>query len=172
MRIYEELFIVKPDAPEEDVDAYIATLRDLITASGGAVEKEEKWGKRKLAYRISKYSEGFYVLMLFTATPETIHELERRMRVTDMVFKFITVRRDIRLKKVDKRRKHREARAAKRPAPPAAPPAMPSEPGHVVPGAPGTHPAPGAPVAPAAPMPAEPAAVAATVPESGEGTGE
>jgi len=174
MRIYEELFIVKPDAPEEDVDAYITTLRDLITASGGAVEKEEKWGKRKLAYRISKYTEGFYVLLTFTATPETIHELERRMRVTDMVFKFITVRRDIRLKKVNKRRKHREARAARRPPPPAAPPAMPSEGGHGLPGAP--HAAPGAPGAPVAhPMPAaplEPAAVAAAVPESAEGTGE
>jgi len=170
MRIYEELFIVKPDAPEEDVDAYITTLRDLITAGGGAVEKEEKWGKRKLAYRISKYSEGFYVLMLFTAAPETIHELERRMRVTDMVFKFITVRRDIRLKKVNKRKKHREARAARRPAPPAAPPAMPSgEAGHPLPGAPGAHAAPAMPAAPAEPAAAP---VAETVPGSGEGTGE
>ena len=166
MRIYEELFIVKPDAPEEEVDAYIATLRDLITASGGAVEKEEKWGKRKLAYRISRYTEGFYVLLLFTATPETIHELERRMRVTDMVFKFITVRRDERLKKVDKRRKHREARAARKPPPPAPPPAMPSgDSGHGLPGAPGTHAAPAMPAAPAEP-------VAAAAVESAEGTGE
>jgi len=173
MRIYEELFIVKPDAPEEEVDAYITTLRDLITASGGAVEKEEKWGKRKLAYKISKYSEGFYVLLLFTATPETIHELERRMRVTDMVFKFITVRRDIRLKKVNKRKKHREARAARKPPPPAAPPSMPTGEGHGAPGAPGAHAAPAMPAAPAAPAaPAEPVAVAAAVTEPAEGTGE
>jgi small subunit ribosomal protein S6 len=132
--------------------------------AGGAVEKEEKWGKRKLAYKVSKYSEGFYILLLFTAAPETIHELERRMRVTDMVFKFITVRRDIRLKKIEKRRKHREVRAAKKPPPPSAPPAMPSEPGHSAPGAPGGHAAPGAP-APAAPEEATPVAAA-------EGTGE
>ena len=171
MRIYEELFIVKPDAPEEDVDAYIATLRDLITASGGAVEKEEKWGKRKLAYRVSKYNEGSYVLFLFTATPETIHELERRMRVTDMVIKFITVRRDIRMKKIAKRRKHREVRAARKPAPPVAPPAMPGDAGHVVPGAPGAHAAPGAPVAEPAAAPvavAEPVVPAAPA----EGTGK
>jgi len=165
MRIYEELFIVKPDAPEEDVDAYIATLRDLITAGGGAVEKEEKWGKRKLAYRVLKFNEGIYVLLGFTAAPETIHELERRMRITDMVIKFITVRRDIRLKKVAKRQKHREVRAARRPTPPAPPPAMPSgEPGHGAPGAPAAHASPAMPAAPAEPV--------AAAPEASEGTGE
>ena len=173
MRIYEELFIVKPDAPEEEVDSYIGTLRDLITSGGGTVSKEDKWGKRKLAYRIAKYGEGFYVLLEFTAAPQTIHELERRMRVTDMVIKFITVRRDERLKKIEKRKKHREVRAAKRPAPPVAPPAMPAEPAHTAPGAPGAGaPTPGAPAPGAPPAPAPAAPVPAGVAESTEGTGE
>ena len=154
MRIYEELFIVKPDAVTEDVDAYISQVKELITSAGGTIEKEEKWGTRKLAYRVQKYSEGIYVLLQFAALPETIHEIERRMRVTDMVIKFITVRIDEKMKKIEKRRKHREKRAAKRPPPPMAPPAMPpmpSEPSAAIPGAP-AHPLPGAPAVPAAPV--------------------
>ena len=152
MRIYEELFIVKPDAVVEEVDAFIVQVKEIITSAGGTIEKEEKWGTRKLAYRVQKYAEGIYVLLQFSAKPETIHELERRMRVQDMVIKFITVRIDEKMKKIEKRKKHREKRAAKRPPPPAPPPAMPhmpSEPSAAIPGAP-THPSPAAP-APAAP---------------------
>jgi small subunit ribosomal protein S6 len=149
MRIYEELFIVKPDAPGEEVDAYIGQVKDLITHAGGKIEKEEKWGNRKLAYRISKYGEGGYVLLQFSAGPETVHEVERRMRVTDMVIKFITVRIDEKLKKIDKRKKHREKRATRKPPPPPAPaaPTMPTEPAAAVPGVPVAHPVPAAPVA-------------------------
>jgi small subunit ribosomal protein S6 len=147
MRIYEELFVVKPDAVQEDVDAFIAQIKEVITQSGGAIEKEDKWGKRKLAYRVQKFSEGEYVLLQFTAQPETIHEIERRMRVNDMVIKFITVRIDEKMKKIEKRRKHREKRAARRPPPPPAPPpAMPGEAPIPAPGAP-------APAMPAAPVP-------------------
>jgi small subunit ribosomal protein S6 len=148
MRVYEELFIVKPDAVTEEVDAYIGQVKEIITKAGGSIEKEEKWGNRKLAYRVQKFAEGGYVLLQFSATPETIHEIERRMRVTDMVIKFITVRIDEKMKKIEKRRKHREKRAARKPPPPAAPPAMPtmpSEPAAVIPGAP-------APAMPAAPV--------------------
>jgi small subunit ribosomal protein S6 len=171
MRIYEELFIVKPDAVTEEVDAYIGQVKDIITNAGGTIEKEEKWGTRKLAYRVQKFAEGIYVLLQFSAKPETIHEIERRMRVQDMVIKFITVRIDEKMKKIEKRRKHREKRAAKRPPPPAAPPAMPhmpSEPAAVAPGAP-AHPLPGAPAVPAAPAaaPEAPAVPVATT-EGGE----
>src|SRR5579862_9139710 len=117
MRVYEELFIVKPDAPEEEVDAYIGQLKELIATGKGTVEKADKWGTRKLAYRVSKYNEGIYVLVQFTSTPELVHEVERRMRVTDMVIKFITVRIDEKLKKIEKRKKARDKRAARRPPP-------------------------------------------------------
>ncbi len=58
MRIYEELFIVKPDVPEEEADQFVETLRTQLTAAGATVDKVEKWGKRKLAYRVDKYREG------------------------------------------------------------------------------------------------------------------
>ena len=63
MRIYEELFIVKPDAPEEEVDQFVEQLRTQLTAAGATVDKVEKWGKRRLAYRVDKYREGTYVLL-------------------------------------------------------------------------------------------------------------
>jgi small subunit ribosomal protein S6 len=147
MRIYEELFIVKPDTAEEEVDGFIEGLKQLITTGKGVVDKVDKWGTRKLAYRISKYSEGIYVLVNFTAPAELVHEVERRMRVTDNVIKFITVRTDEKLKKIEKRKKARDKRAARRPpptmptpAPVAVAPAMPAEP-VVAPGLPTTSPA-------------------------------
>jgi len=143
MRVYEELFILKPDSPEEEVDGFVTQIKDVITSGKGTVDKVDKWGVRKLAYRVSKYSEGLYVLVQFTSGPELVHEVERRMRVADQVIKFITVRIDEKMKKVEKRKKAREKRAARKPPPvvsiPAAPvaaaPAMPAEP-VVVPGVP------------------------------------
>jgi len=130
MRVYEELFIVKPDTPDEEVEAYIGQIKDLITSGKGVVDKADKWGVRKLAYRVQKYNEGLYVLIQFSAPAELVREVERRMRVTDTVIKFITVRIDEKLKKIAKRKVHRDKRAARRPAIPVAPPAMmmPSEP--------------------------------------------
>ena len=108
MRIYEELFIVKPDAPEEEVDQFVEQLRTQLTSAGATVDKVDKWGKRRLAYRVDKFREGSYVLLQFTAGPETVKELERRLRVQDMVLKFMTVRTDQTLKRLEKRKKERD----------------------------------------------------------------
>ena len=170
MRVYEELFILKPDAPEEEADAFIGQIKDLITNGKGTVDKADKWGTRKLAYKVQKYGEGIYVLIQFSSSPDLVHEVERRMRVSDQVIKFITVRIDEKLKKIEKRKKSRDKRAARRPipqmAPPAIPsaPAMPSEPAAAAPGLPGGAPAVQHP-APAAPPAAAPAAPSAAHPE-------
>src|SRR5690242_20526591 len=118
MRVYEELFIIKPDAPEEEVDGFVDQVKQVITTGQGTVDKVDKWGVRKLAYRVQKYNEGIYVLVQFSSQPDLVKEVERRLRVTDMVMKFITVRIDERLKKIAKRKKDRDKRAARRPAPP------------------------------------------------------
>src|SRR6202165_3215423 len=125
MRIYEELFIVKPDAPDEEVDQFIEQMRSVVTNSGGSVDKVDKWGKRKLAYRVDKYREGAYVLFQFNAAPEAVKEFERRLRVSDLVIKFLTVRIDETLKRLDKRKRDREKRAHRR-ATAAPAPAQPS----------------------------------------------
>ncbi len=153
MRIYEELFIIRPDAPEEQIDQLIEQLTTYIANQGGNVDKVDKWGVRKLAYRVQKRTEGFYVLLQFVAKPETVKELERRLRVSDDVLKFLTVRIDEKLKKIEKRKKEREKRAARRPAPPVAAPSAPSA-EHVMAGAAEPAPRPGAPM-PGAPAPAE-----------------
>jgi small subunit ribosomal protein S6 len=165
MRIYEELFIVRPDATDEEIDPVIEQVRGIVTQSGGTLDKNEKWGVRKLAYRLLKYNEGQYILLQFTAKAEVVREIERRLRVSDLVLKFITVRIDEKLKRIDKRKKAREKRAARKP--PAAPspaavtsPALPGEGPSPSPGAP----TPGAP-APGAPAPAAPAAAARPEPE-------
>jgi small subunit ribosomal protein S6 len=148
MRIYEELFIVRRDATDEEVDPVIEQVRNVVTHAGGTLDKTEKWGVRRLAYRVAKQEEGQYVLLQFTAGPETVREIERRLRVSDTVLKFLTVRIDEKLKRIEKRRKAREKRAARKPvAAPAAPaavsPALPQE---------APAPVPGAPVVPAAPV--------------------
>ncbi len=162
MRIYEELFIVRADTPEEELDPLIEQLKHVITAAGGTIEKVDKWGVRRLAYRVEKQNEGQYILIVFNAKANTVHELERRLRVSDMVMKFITVRIDEKLKLFEKKRKKREKRAARKPAPPpqssASASYLPGEPhAAVVPGAP-------APAMPAAPAPAAPAVVAPAEP--------
>jgi len=91
MRVYEELFIVKADATDEEVDPLIEQVKGVITSAGGTVEKAERWGVRKLAYRVQKRSEGLYILVQFSAGPQVAKELERRLRVSDLVLKFITV---------------------------------------------------------------------------------
>lgn len=158
MRIYEELFIVKPDVAEAEVDPLVEQLTQVVVKAGGTVDKTEKWGVRRLAYRVMKYSEGYYTLLQFTAGAETVKEIERRLRVSDAVIKFLTVRIDEKLKKIAKRKKARDKRAARKPAPAPHAPAAPAEAAAAVPGAPApAHPMPAAPTpaAPAAPVEAE-----------------
>ena len=126
MRIYEEMFIIRPDAVEEEIDAYIEQVKQVIAGVGGTVDKVEKWGKRKLAYRVAKREEGIYILLQFSAGPDSVRELERRLRVSDLVLKYLTVRIDEKLKRIEKRRKTREKRAARKPAPQSAGPGAPT----------------------------------------------
>jgi len=136
MRVYEILFIIRPDVPEEELDGIIEPLRAVITESGGTIDKIDKWGSRRLAYRVKKYREGFYVLLQFStgAAAETVKELERRLRVSDTVIKFLTVRIDEELRRLEKLKKAREKRAARKP--PAPPPAAPPAPETPAPGPP------------------------------------
>ena len=125
-RLYDLVFICRPDTPEEEVNKIVTTLEHVVAERGGKVEKLEKWGTRKLAYRVSKHREGFYVyLMLRGNQGEMIKELERRLKVSDPVIKYMTVRLDEELKRLQKLTARRERRAARRPRKPAAQPAAP-----------------------------------------------
>ena len=93
-RVYEVMFIVRPDVVEEDTDKLIAGFSATITAGGGVVKSVEKMGRRKLAYMVRKFNDGNYVLLTIEANGAGVLELERRLRVTEPVIKFITVRID------------------------------------------------------------------------------
>ncbi len=136
MRKYEIMFIVRPNAGEEDLDKLIAQMEGVVAGSGGKVEKVDKLGRRGLAYRVGKHREGIYVLFTLEGSGDTILEFERRLKVTDAVIKFLTVRVDEDQKRAEKLKALRAKQEAKRPraksaaAPsgpaPAAPPVPPS----------------------------------------------
>ncbi len=128
-RLYDLIFICRPDTPEAEVDKVLASLEHSAVEKGGKVEKVEKWGTRRLAYRVHKNREGQYVYMQLRGTHgEMIKELERRLKVADPVIKYLTVRLDEELKRQKKLVQRRERRAARRPRKTAPAPAAPSEP--------------------------------------------
>jgi small subunit ribosomal protein S6 len=119
-RTYELMFIVRPDMTEEDLDKLLAMLQSIVPASGGSIVKVDKMGKRRLAYTVKRFHEGIYVLMVVEGGGAVIHELERRLRVTEQVIKFLTVRTDEEQKRLDKIKALRDSRK-KVSAQPAAP---------------------------------------------------
>jgi small subunit ribosomal protein S6 len=118
-RTYELMFIVRPDMPEEDQDKLISTLESVVTTSGGQMKSVEKMGKRRLAYMVRRFHDGVYILLTLEGGGGLIHELERRLRVTEQVIKFITVRIDEEQKRLDKIKAIKESRkkAVAAPAP-------------------------------------------------------
>lgn len=116
MRIYELIYIVKPDIPEEEIDGVAELVREVIEAGGGTIDKLDKWGKRRMAYRVQKYQDAVYVFVQYSAESfELPKEVERRLRVSDPVIKFMTVRIDEDLKKAAKLKASRDKRTQRRP---------------------------------------------------------
>jgi len=108
-RIYEVMFIVRPDQTDEDLDKLIAGIEATITGAHGTVKSVEKLGRRKLAYLVKKFSDGLYVLLTIEADGKLVAEVERRLRVLEPVIKFITVRMDLEQKRIDKVKAKRAA---------------------------------------------------------------
>ena len=124
-RTYELMFIVRPDMTEEDQDKLISTLETAVTSSGGQVKGVEKMGKRRLAYTVRKFHDGLFILLTFEGGGGLVHELERRLRVTEPVIKFLSVRIDEEQKRLDKIKAIKDAKrkVSATPAPVAAEPA-------------------------------------------------
>src|SRR5712672_3027855 len=116
-RTYELMFIVRPDMLDDDLDKLVSTLESAVTTAGGAVKSVERMGKRRLAYAVRRFHDGIYILLTVEGGGALIHELERRLRVTEPVIKFLTVRIDEEQKRLDKIKKIREARRKPAPAP-------------------------------------------------------
>ena len=101
-RTYELMFILRPDMTEEDQDKLVANLEGQVGTAGGTVKSVERMGKRRLAYLVRKFQDGIYVLMVLEGDGAIVKEVERRLRVTEPVIKFITVRVDEEQKRLAK----------------------------------------------------------------------
>jgi len=113
-RTYEVMYIIDPETDGEKIGKLNDAVGKLIEKEGGEVVRMDDIGMRDLAYPIQKKKEGHYVLFEINGSGQEIAELERRMRVNDMIMRYITVRVDEDRKKADKIRSKREARAEKR----------------------------------------------------------
>ncbi len=112
MTEYELLYIISPKLEEAAREELIARFESVVTNAGGSAETA-KWGMRKLAYKINFMSEGFYVLMNFTAPEDIPAELERQMRITDAVMRFLVTKKvDNKLTRAEDARKAKAAERA------------------------------------------------------------
>ncbi|MBZ5631058.1 MAG: 30S ribosomal protein S6 [Acidobacteriia bacterium] len=116
-RIYELMFIVRPDMAEEDLDKLISTLESQVSTAGGTLKNVERMGKRRLAYLVRGFQDGMYVLFTIEGSGQVVRELERRLRVAEPVIKFITVRVDEEQKRLAKVKALRDAKIKAKPAP-------------------------------------------------------
>ena len=107
-RTYEIMFIVRPDVEEADLDKLIEGFQKNVTDGGGEIRSTEKMGRRRLAYTVRKFNDGFYVLLTVLAPGALMTEIERRLRVSEQVIKFITVRMDEEEKRLAKIKQHRD----------------------------------------------------------------
>ncbi len=114
-RTYEILFIADPNLGEADVETLTTHVQGYVETAGGRVSKVEPWGKKRLAYVVGRHREGYYVLLVAEGGNTLIKEVERRLRVTDGIVRFLTVRVDEDLRKAERRKAKRTAEEAKRP---------------------------------------------------------
>ena len=115
MRRYETIFIASPTLTDEQSDELVKQFEGIIAEQGGELLKTDKWGRKKLAYEVQKFSEGYYTLFEMNAGPDLIAELERRFRNHDSVIKYLSIRMD-EAEKAAGRTKQRIEREAKRKA--------------------------------------------------------
>jgi small subunit ribosomal protein S6 len=120
-RTYEIMFIVRPDVEEAELDKLIEGFSANVTNGGGEVKNVEKMGRRRLAYTVRKFNDGFYVLLNVAAAGSLITEIERRLRVSEQVIKFITVRMDEEEKRLAKVKAIRDTKVKRSAQPIAAP---------------------------------------------------
>ena len=92
MHRYETIFVVNPDLSDDETQNVIQKFSGLISATGGVQLKLEDWGRRRLAYKIDKFNQGYYVLMDFASMPAGLMELERNLKIDDRIIRFLSVK--------------------------------------------------------------------------------
>ena len=117
-RTYELVYVVSPDASDDQVNELHTQVEGIVQRMGGQIEKTENWGRRKLAYEIGRHKEATYVLEVINGSGELMKEIDRRLKVFDLVIRHLTVRVDeeeavvgrTRTKRTEESRRRRIAR--------------------------------------------------------------
>lgn len=110
MQKYETLYVLQPNLADEKVDELVGVFEGIIPANSGSLVKTDRWGRRKLAYRIGKHWEGTYILHEYEGDGATQRELERRLKIHEDVLRHLTTKVDPRMALELERRAEREKR--------------------------------------------------------------
>src|SRR5688572_16002692 len=106
-RKYELVYVVSPEATDEQVADLHTQVAAIVQRIGGEIEKTDNWGRRKLAYEIGRHKEGTYVLEVINGGGELMKEIDRRFKVTDLIIRHLIVRVDEEQGVVDRTRARR-----------------------------------------------------------------
>jgi len=114
MRLYETGFLVSPSLTEEEAEVIVQQMAEVVSQKNGKMLKQEKWGKRRMAYPIKKFGEAYYIFLHYEGGPEIPQELGRRFRQMDTILRYLTLNKETQVnvrkkKKVDKRVKAKDA---------------------------------------------------------------
>lgn len=94
MPLYESVFIARQDVPAQEVEALTERFQGIISEFGGEIAQHEYWGLKGLAYRIKKKRKGHYTMLRMDAPPAAVQEMERNMRISEDILRYLTVRVD------------------------------------------------------------------------------
>ena len=113
-RKYELVYVVSPEASDDQVTDLHTQVEAIVQRIGGSIEKTENWGRRRLAYEIGRHKEGTYVLEVLHGTGELMNEIDRRLKVTDLIIRHLVVRVDEAEAVVERTKARRSATSQRR----------------------------------------------------------
>lgn len=114
LRTYESIFIVQPNATDDEVQSVVQGVENLITGDGGTIAVRDIWGKRRLSYEVKKFNEGIYVLLRYQCPGSLIKKLETHFKLNDEIIRFLNVYFDDKTLRLEEEQKKRTALAIQR----------------------------------------------------------
>ena len=111
MRTYETIYIIQPEAAEDQVETVIQEVESLVAEDGGAVVRKDLWGKRRLAYHVKGFQEGIYVLMRFECGPAFPRKLEDFFKLNESVIRYLVVFFDVKTLRLEEEQARRNRAA-------------------------------------------------------------
>jgi small subunit ribosomal protein S6 len=113
-RKYELVYVVSPEASDDQVADLHTQVEAIVQRIGGSIERTDNWGRRRLAYEIGRHKEGTYVLEVINGTGELMKEIDRRIKVTDLIIRHLVVRVDEQQGVIERTKARRSATSQRR----------------------------------------------------------